>query len=306
MDLWPAYCLAGAGCVLAWVITTPLRTVSWIFFGEVWRVLSPNPHLVDACIRHYQAVMENDDIRRLSGAKFAYAVWGAFFAVRVRVLSGNEERYGAYDRMICKWGEAAYGTFYSYLPDLTLSTAYSVIKYACAGREAVLARVHTPLVRYGLLGFFLLGKAGIAFAMVTLNGANHYWKWTIWGPPVSVAIVSIGVVKHIWRDRHKNGPLETYAPAVMVLDALKGVRARAAERQSSETDCLRRLHVSGVNDNEEYSDTHGDSDPHVEVEPTAPNRSPVAISAELRATEECSAELAANSPSTLFAENDER
>ncbi|KAE8985866.1 hypothetical protein PR001_g22767 [Phytophthora rubi] len=39
----------------------------------------------------YQAVLSNDEVNQLRGAQYAYALWGALFAVPVRVLTESEE-----------------------------------------------------------------------------------------------------------------------------------------------------------------------------------------------------------------------
>ncbi|KAE8959948.1 hypothetical protein PR001_g30545, partial [Phytophthora rubi] len=84
----------------------------------------------------YQAVLANDEVNQLRGVQYVYALWGALFAVPVSVLTESEDRYGEYGRALRKWWDAAYATFYAYLPDLALSTAHSTAKYARASKEA--------------------------------------------------------------------------------------------------------------------------------------------------------------------------
>ncbi|KAE8966014.1 hypothetical protein PR003_g30236 [Phytophthora rubi] len=92
--------------------------------------------LFDAWLRQYQAILANDEVNQLRGAQYVYALWGALFAVPVSVLTESEERYSEYGRALMKWWDAAYVTFYTYLPDLDLSTAHSTARYACASKEA--------------------------------------------------------------------------------------------------------------------------------------------------------------------------
>ncbi|KAE8995141.1 hypothetical protein PR002_g19715 [Phytophthora rubi] len=193
-----------------------------------------NLSLFDACLRQYQAVLANDEVNQLRGVQYVYALWGALFAVPVSVLTESEDRYGEYGRALKKWWDAAYATFYAYLPDLALSTAHSTAKYARASKEASVSSgkrtaevfrvgfqvallcvsllIHLPLAAYNLLELLLLGKVGVALAPLLFNCANYYLEWTRWGLPASVIVVAVGLTSCIWRMGEADGPLKELTP----------------------------------------------------------------------------------------------
>ncbi|KAE9023206.1 hypothetical protein PR002_g11764 [Phytophthora rubi] len=221
-ELLPAYCCTGVCCVLAWVISTPLRNVGWTFAGEVWRVASLNGTLWNDCLLQFNCVLLFDEVRQLRGVAYAHALWGAVFAVPMQVLADNEQRYGDYGRMLRKWWAAAYETYYAYLPDLGLKTACSLRNYVLATKDAAISSrrragealrivllilkfllalaFFAPMAVYELVEFVLLGEAGVVLALLMMNLINYYFEWTTLGAAASVVFVTIGVVTHIWRD----------------------------------------------------------------------------------------------------------
>ncbi|KAE8909853.1 hypothetical protein PF005_g5842 [Phytophthora fragariae] len=198
-----------------------------------------NLSLFDACIQHYQAVLANDEVDQLRGAKYVYSLWGALFAVLVSVLAGSEECYGEYGRSLRKWWDAAYATFYAYLPDLALNTSHSTVRYARASKEAGASSerrtaevfrvgflvallclsllIQLPLAAYNLLELILLGKVGVALALIAFNCANYYLEWTRWGLPASVIVVATGLTSCIWRMGEDDGPLKELTPSALLL-----------------------------------------------------------------------------------------
>ncbi|KAE9262554.1 hypothetical protein PR003_g33499, partial [Phytophthora rubi] len=229
-----------------------------------------NLSLFDACLRQYQAVLANDEVNQLRGVQYVYALRGALFAVPVSVLTESEDRYGEYGRALKKWWDAAYATFYAYLPDLALSTAHSTAKYARASKEAgvssgkrtaevfrvgflvallcVSLLIHLPLAAYNLLELLLLGKVGVALALLSFNCANYYLEWTRWGLPASVIVVAVGLTSCIWRMGEADGPLKELTPSALLLQALEGMRTRAEQRQTTELESLRRLQADVLDD----------------------------------------------------------
>ncbi|KAG6612669.1 uncharacterized protein IUM83_03310 [Phytophthora cinnamomi] len=284
VELLPAYCGDGICCVFAWVISTPLRNVGWAFGAQVWRVACLNGSLWNACLCQYNAVLLNREVRELRGAAYVYTIWGALFAVPVRVLEDEEEHYGVYGRTLHKWWFAAYSTFYAYLPDLGLSTALSVACYAKAthaaaaqSRGRAFEGLHVawlvtkfvlslaffaPMAAFDLLESALLGAVGVTIALITLNAANYVLDWTPYGPPATVRIVTAGVVTHIWRSFDDQKDTDEFSPTGIIIRGLKDMRARAAERERSETESLQRLRSGGAVDDRA---TYGDAVDGVEV-----------------------------------------
>ncbi|KAE9189448.1 hypothetical protein PF002_g25038 [Phytophthora fragariae] len=308
-ELLPAYCCAGVCCVLTWVISTPLRNVGWTFAGEVWRVASLNGTLWNDCLLQYNSVFLNDEVRQLRGVAYAYALWGAVFAVPMQVLADNEQRYGDCGRMLRKWWVAAYETYYAYLPDLGLNTACSIRNYALATKDAAVSSrrragevlrivllilkfllaltFFTPMAVYEFVEFVLLGEAGVALALLMMNLIN-YFEWTTLGVAASVVYVTIGVVTHIWRGGKGKTDRERLSPTTIIVEGLKEVRERAADRSRTETEDLERLRGADTEVPPRYYDAHSDAPVIIDDGPT---KAPAAISAELRAAEERSALL---------------
>ncbi|KAE8966823.1 hypothetical protein PR001_g28280 [Phytophthora rubi] len=309
-ELLPAYCVAGIGFVFVWVVSTPVRNVGWQFSAEVWRVASLNGALWNDCLRHYNAVLANPEVRQLRGLAYVYALRGTIFAVPMQVLTQNEQKYGDYGRMLRHWWVAAYTTFYEYVPDLGLKTARSVNNYARATKDAAVSSrrrigeaLHVtllickfvaslafflPMALYTVVEYVLLGETGVALAVFVVNLANHYFEWTRWSAPGSVLFVTVGVITHIWRCGSGDTELERLSPTTIVLEGLKEVRERAATRERTETEDLQRL--QGPQGEALPSSTGRAEFVRVEVV-ESPSRAPAAISAELRATEERSALL---------------
>ncbi|KAE8914143.1 hypothetical protein PF003_g1566 [Phytophthora fragariae] len=86
-----------------------------------------------------------------------------------------------------------------------------------------------------------------------------------------------------------DGPLKELAPSALLLQALEGMRTRAEQRQTTELESLRRLQADVLDDLLPFQDALEELP--ADAVPVAPERNPVAISAELRAAKERSAAL---------------
>ncbi|KAE9284265.1 hypothetical protein PR003_g26895, partial [Phytophthora rubi] len=279
-ELLPAYCCAGVCCVLTWVISTPLRNVGWTFAGEVWRVASLNGTLWNDCLLQYNSVLLNDEVRQLRRVAYAYALWGAVFAVPMQVLADNEQRYGDYGRMLRKWWVAAYKN--RRRAGEVLRIVLLILKFL------LVLTFFTPMAVYEFVEFVLLGEAGVALALLMMNLINYYFEWTTLGVAASVVYVTIGVVTHIWRGGKGKTDRERLSPTTIIVEGLKEVRERAADRSRTETEDLERLRGADTEVPPRYYDAHSDAPVIIDDGPT---RAPAAISAELRAAEERSALL---------------
>ncbi|EGZ19111.1 hypothetical protein PHYSODRAFT_327425 [Phytophthora sojae] len=297
VGLLPAYCGAGVCCVLVWVISTPLRNVGWAFGAQVWRVACLNGSLC-ACANTTQCC----SIARCESCK----------ALRTYMLSGvPSSRYPCASSKTRKSAMATTdGCCISGGLPLTLrsmSTAHSVACYAKATRAAaaqsrrrafegfhvawivtkfvISLAFFAPMAAFDLLEFALLGTVGVAVALVTLNVANYVLEWTSYGPPVTVLIVTAGVVTHIWRGCDNQKDADEFSPTGMIILGLKNLRARAAERERSEKESLQQPRGS---DAAEDQTTYADARDGVEVtiDEEAPPRAPAAISVEFRAAQE--------------------
>ncbi|KAE9043706.1 hypothetical protein PR001_g3154 [Phytophthora rubi] len=228
----------------------------------------------------------------------------------MQVLADNEQRYGDYGRMLRKWWVAAYETYYAYLPDLGLNTACSIRNYAFATKEAAVSsrrRVgealrivlliikfllalafFTPMAVYEFVEFVLLGEAGVALAHLVMNLINCYFEWTTLGAAAAVVFVTIGVVAHIWPGGKGKTDREHLSPTTIIVEGMKEVRERAADRSRTETEDLERLRGADTEVPPRYYDAHSDAPVIID---DGPARAPAAISAELRAAEERSALL---------------
>ncbi|KAE9019917.1 hypothetical protein PR003_g14371 [Phytophthora rubi] len=141
---------------------------------------------------------------------------------------------------------------------------------------------------YTIVEYVLLGETGVALAVLVFNLANYYFGWTRWGAPGSVLFVTVGVITHIWRCGSGEAELRRLSPTTIVLEGLKEMRGRAAARERSEDENLRR--PRGSPDVAPASRADDTVEVRVEVD-ESPSRAPAAISTELRATEDRSAQL---------------
>ncbi|KAE9256671.1 hypothetical protein PF002_g1719 [Phytophthora fragariae] len=94
---------------------------------------------------------------------------------------------------------------------------------------------------YEFVGFVLLGEAGVALALLTMNLLNCYFEWTTLGVGASVVFVTLGVVTHIWRGGKGQSDREWLSPTTIIVEGLSEVRERAADRSRTETEDLERL-----------------------------------------------------------------
>ncbi|KAJ8527389.1 hypothetical protein ON010_g14875 [Phytophthora cinnamomi] len=215
--------------------------------------------------------------------------------------------------MLLKRWIAAYSTFYTYLSDLGLSTAHSVASYAkttCAAAAQSRRRAFegirvtflvlkfvlavgffAPKTAYDLLEMALLAETGVAIALVLLNIANFVFGWTSLGPPATVLTITVGVVTHVWRCYEVENGLDEYSPAAMIVQGLKDLRTRAAERERSETETLQRLQGEDtIRTPAPFQDATDSVDVVIDDADTS-LCAPAAISVDLRAAAERSALL---------------
>ncbi|KAE9008782.1 hypothetical protein PR001_g15065 [Phytophthora rubi] len=235
----------------------------------------------------------------------------------MQVLDDNEQRYGDYGRMLRKWWVAAFATFYAYLPDLGLNTECSIKNYALATKDAAVSSrlragevLHilllivkfllalaffAPMAVYDFVEFVLLGEAGMALALLMMKLVNYYLEWTTLGVAASVVFITVGVVAHIWQGGSGQSVRERLSPTTFIVEGLKEVRERAADRSRTETEDLERLRGADAEVPPQYYDAPSDVPVIIDE---GPSRAPAAISAEMRAAEERSAPCATSSPST--------
>lgn len=95
------------------LVSTSLQNVEWTFLIDIWRVVSMNSTLWDACLWQCPAGLQNDEVCRLRCVEYAFFLLGALFAVPMRVLTDDEDLCGKYGWMLRKWWVVAYASFYA-------------------------------------------------------------------------------------------------------------------------------------------------------------------------------------------------
>ncbi|GMF53298.1 unnamed protein product [Phytophthora fragariaefolia] len=142
--------------------------------------------------------------------------------------------------MLRKGWVAAYATFYAYLPDLDFNTTRSFTNYSVAIKDAVVSSrcragevlrivrfvvrlllalaFYAPMVVYEFVEFVLLGKAGVALALLMMNLVNCYFEWAALGVAASEVFVTIGIVTHIWRSGKGESDWKRFSPTATIVE----------------------------------------------------------------------------------------
>ncbi|KAG6942998.1 hypothetical protein JG688_00017828 [Phytophthora aleatoria] len=211
-ELLPAYLVAGAVCIGAWVLTTPFRDVVWVYLVEVLRVICLHGSMWAVFLSRYQEVHQEGALRQM----------------RVRVRDSRTEDFGCYGEMARTWWFALHATLYVYMPDLLIRTSASTAKNYDAFLDATAATIHIPMAAYDLLEFVLQGGLGVAVVVLVLNLLNVYLEWTEYG----LLIVDL------------DGRLEMLSPGSVLTDTRSSVKSSATARKHQECASLHRLRQS--------------------------------------------------------------
>ncbi|KAG3241341.1 hypothetical protein PI124_g13780 [Phytophthora idaei] len=133
---WIGGAVAG---IVVWVITTPLRNVSWALLASV----SDGGHAVYffwyTCGDRYLGAARSAQALALPPVDYACALVTLAFLIPIAVLRDYETRFGITGRLCLKWCEAFHHSCCLFVPDATQLLWVSSCKYARATGEAVVA-----------------------------------------------------------------------------------------------------------------------------------------------------------------------
>ncbi|KAI9987321.1 hypothetical protein PInf_023324 [Phytophthora infestans] len=229
-ELWPVY----TSVIVVWVLTTPIRSVRWVFLTQVWCVLSMNLEICGECASSYRHTLQDREFRQLRGSVYDFAAWSVFFNAPTWVLQDGDARYGAYGRIFRSWWIACKVSFAEYLPNVLVDTKDSGKRYWNASWEASRATLlrfygvgefvcwvallclslllFVPINLYDLVEFVLQGPIGVAIGLMLLVTYDYCYEWTRWDLLGPLIVVVTGVILHALRLCEEDNPLLSWLP----------------------------------------------------------------------------------------------
>ncbi|ETO58381.1 hypothetical protein F444_23243 [Phytophthora nicotianae P1976] len=146
---WALVSSAVAGIVV-WVVTTPLRNVSWAFLDSVVDCGSAVYFFAYSCGDRYLEAARNANALALPSLEYACALISLAFLIPIAVLQDYESRFGITGRLCLRWCEAFHHSCCLFVPDAVQLLWVSTCRYARATGEATVAVIERT-------GDFLMG-----------------------------------------------------------------------------------------------------------------------------------------------------
>ncbi|KAG3239263.1 hypothetical protein PI124_g15790 [Phytophthora idaei] len=147
--------------IVVWVITTPLRNVSWAFLDSV----SDGGHAVHffcyTCGDRYLGAARSEQALALPPVDYACALVTLSFLIPIAVLRDYEARIGITGRLCLKWCEAFHHSCCLFVPDAIQLLWVSSCKYVRATGEAVVAVIDRT-------GDFIVGAYLLASLLLSI------------------------------------------------------------------------------------------------------------------------------------------
>ncbi|ETO58394.1 hypothetical protein F444_23228 [Phytophthora nicotianae P1976] len=148
-NYWVLIISAVAGIVV-WVVTTPLRNVSWAFLDSVADNGRAVYFFTYTCGDRYLEAARNANALALPPLEYACALISLAFLIPIAVLQDYEARFGITGRLCLRWCEAFHHSCCLFVPDAVQLLWVSTGKYARATGEATVAVIERT-------GDFLMG-----------------------------------------------------------------------------------------------------------------------------------------------------
>ncbi|KAG2790220.1 hypothetical protein PC129_g11581 [Phytophthora cactorum] len=259
---WIGGAVAG---IFVWVITTPLRNVSWAFLGSV----PDGGHAVYffwyTCGDHYLGAARSPQALALPPVDYACALVTLAFLIPIAVLRDYETRTG---RLCLKWCEAFHHSCCLFVPDAIQLLWVSSCKYARATGEAVVAvidrtgdfivgtyllaslllsiLIYLPRLVYESVEGVLCGWMGVGLIVLIVD---VYLDFTIACCYWNAAVLLVGCYSHLMQCYEKSHSSVASKPGQATRrgwEGLAGCIGRREERERASVDRLRGMREDGT------------------------------------------------------------
>ncbi|ETO84002.1 hypothetical protein F444_02056, partial [Phytophthora nicotianae P1976] len=137
-NYWVLAISAVAG-IMVWVVTTPLRNVSWAFLDNVVDNGRAVYFFAYTCGDRYLEAAQNANALSLPPLEYACALISLVFLIPIAVRQDYEARFGITGRLCLRWCEAFHHSCCLFIPDAVQLLWVSTCKYARATEEATVA-----------------------------------------------------------------------------------------------------------------------------------------------------------------------
>ncbi|ETI47741.1 hypothetical protein F443_08101 [Phytophthora nicotianae P1569] len=256
---WALVSSAVAGIVV-WVVTTPLRNVSWAFLDSVVDCGSAVYFFAYSCGDRYLEAARNANALALPSLEYACALISLAFLIPIAVLQDYESRFGITGRLCLRWCEAFHHSCCLFVPDAVQLLWVSTCRYARATGEATVAviertgdflmgvylavtlllsmLVYLPRLVYESVEGVLRGPLGVVLAVFVVD---VYFEFILESCYWSAAVLVVGCYSHglhyYWACR----PYRKTGSGSNVKQGWDGLAGRIGRREERERASLKRL-----------------------------------------------------------------
>lgn len=305
--LYPVYVALVVIAITVWVVTTPIRNVGWSLCAAVCEIGWQHAKLSAQVIEGYLTVAKDEGLRARPSSEYLWLLFEGFFTVPMAILKREGDTYGPYGRLAFKGWDFAHEYWCVFLPDtahsLWTSTglyAYGTLKscvdsyhraegITCGVFWIVLLSgavcIYVPLTFLRILEILLFGWRGVLVLIGLLKLTDWIWSWGWWINYVTASGVVLMALLATVQELEIGDKLDKVSPTVVAQAGWAQVQADAALRRREESSTLRSLRSAP----RDPVDEQGVLDIAVDEQsatPTEGERSPAAIQAELRQSQQ--------------------
>ncbi|ETN04183.1 hypothetical protein PPTG_14895 [Phytophthora nicotianae INRA-310] len=220
-----------AGIVM-WVVTTPLRNVSWAFLDNVVDNGRAVYFFVYTCGDRYLDAARNANALSLPPLEYACALISLAFLIPIAVLQDYEVQFGITGRLCLRWCEAFHHSCCLFVPDAVQLLWMSTCKYARATGEATVAVIE----RTGdfLMGIYLAVSLMLSLLVYLprLVYESFVWESCYW----SVTVQVVGCYSHGLRYYWTCRPRQREERERASLERLRGTPKKGTPKEVQDGD----------------------------------------------------------------------
>ncbi|ETO73784.1 hypothetical protein F444_10323 [Phytophthora nicotianae P1976] len=246
--------------IVVWVVTTPLRNVSWVFLDSVVDNGRAVYFFAYTCCDRYLEAARNANALALPPLEYACALISLAFLIPIAVLQDYEARFGITGRLCLRWCEAFHHSCCLFVPDAVQLLWVSTCKYARATGEATVAviertgdflmgiylaaslllslLVYLPRLVYESVEGVLGGPLGFVLVVFMVDVYFEFaWESCYW----SVTVLVVGCYSHGLRYYWACRPCRRAGLGSNAKQGWGGLAGRVGRREERERASLERL-----------------------------------------------------------------
>ncbi|ETO82748.1 hypothetical protein F444_03150 [Phytophthora nicotianae P1976] len=258
-NYWVLAISAVAG-IMVWVVTTPLRNVSWAFLDNAVDNGRAVYFFTYTCGDRYLEAARNANALSLPPLEYACALISLAFLIPIAVLQDYEARFGITGRFCLRWCEAFHHSCCLFIPDAVQLLWVSTCKYARATGEATVAviertgdflmgiylaaslllslLVYLPRLVYESVEGVLGGPLGVVLVMLMVDVYLEFARGSCYW---SVLVLVVGCYSHGLRYYWMCRPCRRTGLGSKAKQGWNGLTGRIGRREERERASLERL-----------------------------------------------------------------